>query len=611
MMSIFRVLFSLLLFSIVSDTFCSDMQIVTPKDGMSQPIDSIYMGNVFLGGLLILLIYNTGLYVISKVRVYVYYLYFLACNIGIISSINDYAHLLFESRKVLELIFAILFFGTLHSTIIFARYFLLLRENTPLFDKWLGAVQWFFVVGMVSSIFLKPQIFLLTCLFMILLSCPVGYAALLRLKQGFKPARLFLFGFSVFVIAMCVYILALLNLFQIYLLSNYIFVALLLESLLFALAISYSHRLNEMSRVDERNVFIGMISHELRTPLQSIGSSIDLLALKMPKDDRVFNRLRDATAKLERQVKDLTDYSMLESRSLKFQNSRFNASKIVTDIVDECRSAAVNKGLNIRSKIEEDVIIVSDPYRLQQVISNLIGNAIKFTNTGFIDVEMTFSSDWPSKLRLVIKDTGIGMEPKYVKNIYEPFSQFDQTNKRDYTGMGMGLSIVHQLIKRFGGTIKVDSILGVGTTFKIGIPVESAWITINDKRALTQESGFGNRMLVIDDLLGMRTEMSAMIDMLGYQCDLAESGKKGIALLKNKKYSLIFLDINMPEMNGFEVAESIRNSVGINKQTPIIWISATSPENFSEEQKRNFSGFLEKPVRADKLQIAIKNTIEK
>lgn len=581
------------------------------QKGLLESINATMLANgLFFGGLIALLLYNSLLLLTMGTRDYLYYIYYLACLIGMFAYVSGFAPILIDSPKIYEPIFGFLGFGSAHGGTLFARHFLSSEKYTPRLDKCIRVFQWITFTCMIAALFLPvgvtwPLMQILSSFSFLLIA-----TAVIRLRQGFKPARYYLAAWSVFYFGLIIFVLGSINIVPVNFYTTYMFnVTSFFEATLFALAVSYQLKLNQDVAAEAKTAFIGMISHELKTPLQAIGSSIDLLSLRMPQSDPAFSRLIEATSRLERQVKDLTDYSILESGVLKFNRAKFDASETVKKIVDEFRPLADKKDLKIITEIENNVVISSDEYRLQQIVNNLLMNSIKYTNKGCIKVNLRVSRTIPAKLIISIKDSGIGIGADHRARIFEPFTQIDQTTTRDSLGMGMGLSIVRSLVSVFNGTINVESELGKGSVFRVSIPVERVEHTVINFALLDDEVDSDRRILLVDDNEEVRLNLKEVLENLGYQCDLAESGKVAIKLAADAKYPAIMLDINMPEMNGFQVAEHIRNTPGPNQTTPIICISASSAKNFSNDQQKYFTCFMEKPVRAKKLESILNKLI--
>jgi signal transduction histidine kinase/CheY-like chemotaxis protein len=580
------------------------------QKGLVESIDREMLANgLFFGGLIAMWLYNSLLYYKLRTRDYLYYLYYLGSLIGLFAYLNGFAPLLISDPKIQEPVFALFSFASVHGTILFAREFLSLKKFTPRLDKAIWIFQWV-VFGIMLAVLFMPLTYILPTLhLMAAFSVPVVGAAIIRLQQGFLPAKYYLAGWAGFSVALVIYLLGSINILPINFFTTYLFhTACFLEALLFAFGVAYRLKLVEESAAKEKNAFLAMVSHELKTPLQNIVSSIDLLSLKIPNSERILGRLRNATSNLELQVKDLTDFSRLGSGSLTLNKDEVNISSLACETISDLKNLAEIKGLQIITNIDPNIIGIIDPYRFQQIVQNLLGNAIKYTNVGYVEVTLKID-EARKRIILTVKDSGIGFEEKASNNLFKPFTQINKRSTRDYNGMGMGLAIVKNLVNIFGGGIDVHSSQGHGSTFTVTIPVE---ISTNSKLEDDQHifcDKNKNSILLVDDSEVVRDDLSDILGSLGYECDMASGGGEAISMAGKKKYCAILLDINMPDIDGFEVAKKIRNTPTPNSDVPLIWISANAPMNSSKLERQYFTHFLVKPIHAVKLIDTLKKII--
>lgn len=354
-----------------------------------------------------------------------------------------------------------------------------------------------------------------------------------------------------------------------------------------------------------KNTILGTISHELKTPLQTIMSSIDLLVKRMTdaRDIAVVDRLVAAAERLEAQMEDVTDYARLGAGKLELRRIEFDLGELLERVVDEFQEVAQGRDLELVIRPQtKTVIVASDARRIEQIATNLITNAIKYTPSGRIQVSMEILEDGENpQLQLTVEDTGPGIRKDKLETLYEPFTQLDQSTTRKYDGAGMGLAIVDRLVDLFGGNIEVDSELGLGTRFKITLPVE---VLANETIAVEQPpAGQPNkrRVLLVDDNAEVRNSMRDILEEIGYVTEVADGGKVALQMLATLAYDVILLDISMPGMDGFEVAAAIRGTSGANRTIPIVAISAYTLDEGTPAQQAHFSGYISKPVRLDAL----------
>lgn len=365
--------------------------------------------------------------------------------------------------------------------------------------------------------------------------------------------------------------------------------------------------------INTRNTILGTISHELKTPLQTIISSVDLLVKRagVNRASEVVARMLAAAERLEAQMDDLTDYARLGAGKLELRKSVFDPGEVLELVVNEFKDQATKHGLDlVLRRKKRPVQVSSDPRRIEQIATNLITNAIKYTPSGRIQVTMELGTEEGGKFHLIVEDTGPGISQEKLPSLFEPFTQLDQSRTRKYDGAGMGLAIVQRLVELFGGSIEVQSMLGRGTRFDVILPVEiisgaDAAGPENSRMDVPQQ----RRILLVDDNADIRVSVKEVVTEIGYVCDVADSGKVALQKLATHSYDAMLLDISMPIMDGYEVARAVRTSPGRNQHIPIIALSAYSPE--AAEQKALFAAHVAKPVRMNTLHNIMEGVFEK
>lgn len=363
--------------------------------------------------------------------------------------------------------------------------------------------------------------------------------------------------------------------------------------------------------VNARNAFLGMIGHELRTPLQSITAAIDVLVEReFPgPDGLMIKRLARAADQLDAQMKDLTDFSRINAGKLTLRNQVFVPRDVINAAVDSVSDRAARKGLRLEARIMgTDAPVVSDPYRIQQVITNLLINAIKYTERGAVtiraDVSRTANVE---RLTVEIEDTGPGFSEDKAAKIFQPFTQLDSSSTRRHDGIGMGLAIVRGLLTLLGGGVKVSSTPGVGTKFTVTLALQRSIGMLGGAEDRLGESYRieEKTVLAVDDQESMRESLRAMLSALGVRFVIASSADEALGLLGRKRFDVLLLDVNMPVKDGVAVAETVRAEDGPNRRIPIIAFSAVAPELLSEQGRELFGQYLMKPIRADVLRSAL------
>lgn len=365
-----------------------------------------------------------------------------------------------------------------------------------------------------------------------------------------------------------------------------------------------------------KTVFLGMISHELRTPLQTIITSLDLMVDREHnerRDNKVIKRLANAAQQLEKQMKDLTDYARLDAGRLEIHLTVFSPKDLILAVIENYLREAERKGLVLsfeESGLGEDV--TSDPYRLQQIVGNLLANAIKYSASGVIRILLSRPPETQDRLFIAVEDKGPGISEENLKILFQPFTQLDPSSTRRYEGAGMGLAIVHGLVGLLGGTIHVDSKVGRGTRFEVTLPVGRTEYGVPTE---TNEAGGTPtpawRVLVVDDRSDIRDSFKDMLNKIGYTCDTSSEASDAIKQLSSVQYDALLLDIYMPGKDGFEVAAEIRKREGPNQTIPIIGVSAYAAATVEPERLKIFNEYLMKPVHYEVLRTTLANLIKK
>ncbi|MCX7612297.1 MAG: ATP-binding protein [Ignavibacterium sp.] len=356
-----------------------------------------------------------------------------------------------------------------------------------------------------------------------------------------------------------------------------------------------------------KSQFLATISHELKTPLNSIIGLTELIINKSDISDHDKERLlviQKSGKRLINMINSLLDFAQIESGRLKIDYSEFSINEFLNDISSEVEPLANNKNLKffINKKFTDDFLLISDKEKLHQVLMNILGNAIKFTNVG--QVELSISKINSEKILFAISDTGIGIEQTKSEIIFEEFRQADSSLSRKYDGTGLGLSISKKIIDMLGGKIWFESQLNVGTTFFIEIPINKNIIFSKSKLINENNINFKSddiMILVVDDDPDSLFTMTEILNSYGYKNTVARGGHECIKILENLHPQLILLDIMMPEMDGFQTLKEIRNNRKYD-QIKIFAVTAKAMENSIEVIKNSgFDDCIFKPINSKEL----------
>ncbi len=357
--------------------------------------------------------------------------------------------------------------------------------------------------------------------------------------------------------------------------------------------------------------FLANMSHEIRTPLQAILGFTNILA-KEPLNERqkqYVTTIQSASENLLTIINDILDVSKIESGMIRLEDIPFSINGLLHSIDSMFQPRVLKKGIELKLHPNPSVpdILIGDPTRLTQILVNLINNAIKFTDKGRIDIFTTIIDKNTSDLRLKIsvKDTGIGIDQKKLTQIFDRFEQADSKVTRIYGGSGLGLFIVKQLTEILGGKVSVESKTGKGSLFSVEIPYRIA-----DEKDMHRviESGLIHfntnfediKMLLVEDNLMNQRVIGLFLSEWGVDYDLAENGKTAIQQLENKQYDLVLMDIQMPEMDGYSTTEYIRQEMQL--KTPIIAMTAHAMAGEREKAlSYGMNEYIPKPIREEDL----------
>lgn len=369
-----------------------------------------------------------------------------------------------------------------------------------------------------------------------------------------------------------------------------------------------------------KSEFLANMSHEIRTPMNAIIGFTELME-KTPLTNQqlsYISTIRSGGDTLLGLINDILDLSKIEANKMELIYSSFNIRSTIFEVEQFFKNEITRKGLelliNYSDKIPKNIIL--DEGRLRQILFNLISNAIKFTNSGsiVIDIEFIEINTGKNDLIFVIEDSGIGIKEEYLANIFEPFEQVgDMKLKRITKGTGLGLTITKKLIEMMNGSIFVESKLGVGTKFKIIF--KNVAVDGYENNTISENSDASNilfekiNVLIVDDVESNRFLIKELCKEYGFNVYEAENGK--VAVEKAKLYvpDLILMDIRMPVMDGYEAIELLKKDSSL-RNIPVIAITASVMETESKKLKASkFSGFLRKPISRIRLTDELKEFI--
>ena len=357
-----------------------------------------------------------------------------------------------------------------------------------------------------------------------------------------------------------------------------------------------------------KTAFLSRMSHEIRTPMNAI-IGLDTIALQEEnlsedlKDN--LNKIGSSARYLLSLINDILDMSRIESGRMVIKNEEFEFHHFLEDINTIIYSQCQDKGLNydcfIHGKVDERYI--ADSNKLKQVLINILGNAVKFTNAPgnvSLSVECLTKKDKHSKFRFVVKDTGIGMDADYLPKIFDAFSQEDGSNTNKYGGSGLGMAITKNIVEMMNGTIKVDSVKGEGSTFTIEVVFRDSELGSDTKLQDVSIKPEDMRILVIDDDPIACQHAKIVLEESGYASETCMTKQEAVDFVnlyhaRREDFNLILVDLRMPEYDGIDVTRAIREIIG--KEAAIIILTAYNWSEVEEEAiDAGVDGFMRKPL---------------
>ncbi len=355
--------------------------------------------------------------------------------------------------------------------------------------------------------------------------------------------------------------------------------------------------------VKAKQQFLSNMSHEIRTPMNAIiGFTKVLLKTELNSRQKEYlNAINQSGSSLIVLINDILDLAKVDAGKMNFENIPFKLKSSLTAMIHLFELKIEEKYLKLVSIYDPAIpdVLLGDPVRLHQVILNLLSNAVKFTSKGKITIAMRLlaEDDKKASIEFVVTDTGIGISENKIKTIFENFHQASSDTSRLYGGTGLGLAIVKQLVEAQGGSIVVESKIDFGSTFRFTLSFQKTTETAESDAQLIELNTVLKhiKVLVVEDMALNQLLMKTLLDDFGFERDIAANGKIAIKKLKKKNYDIILMDLQMPEMNGFEATAYIRNKM--NSTIPIIALTAdVTTVDLAKCKAVGMNDYIAKPV---------------
>jgi signal transduction histidine kinase/CHASE3 domain sensor protein/HPt (histidine-containing phosphotransfer) domain-containing protein/ActR/RegA family two-component response regulator len=378
-----------------------------------------------------------------------------------------------------------------------------------------------------------------------------------------------------------------------------------------------------------KSTFLATMSHEIRTPMNGVFGMLELLALtRLDGEQRTtLGIVRESGRSLLRIIDDILDFSKIEAGKLDLRPEAASVAELIERVRNVYSGNASSKGLLLRAFADKRIsrALIVDPVRLQQILNNLVSNAVKFTTHGEVSirVDLVERRDGVETVRFKVEDTGIGMSPEDQDRLFTPFSQARDESALRYGGTGLGLSICRRLAEMMGGSVEIDSVVGVGTTaalmlrlpvaethaLDLGAPAAernraAAVGTRRTAPSRDEAKAEGTLLLLVDDHPINRMVLAKQVSALGYAAETAENGLEALERWNSGAFGAVITDCNMPELNGYELARHIRACEARNghRRTPIIACTANALGGEAENcYAAGMDDYLAKPIELSQL----------
>lgn len=359
--------------------------------------------------------------------------------------------------------------------------------------------------------------------------------------------------------------------------------------------------------------FLSTMSHEIRTPMNAVIGFTHLLQQLDPREDQkeYIKMLKFSAENLLVLINDILDFSKIEAGRIEFEEADFNLKELISNIRLALLQKAAEKDIQIKLFIDEDVpgAVKGDPVRLGQILTNLISNAVKFTKAGKVTITASLVSktDTITTIDFEVTDTGIGIEAEKIDHIFESFTQASSATTRKFGGTGLGLTITRRLLELMGSQIRVKSEFGRGSTFYFSLDMKNSEKIFNINKSNDQifetKSLKGVKLLIAEDNQINVILAKQYMKLWDIDCDVAENGEIALMLVQNTDYDMVLMDLQMPEMDGYQTTTAIRNLPDEKyKRLPIVALTASAMLDIKDQAFIvGMNDYISKPFNPDEL----------
>ncbi len=648
---------------VVTDTAMQVPLILWDREQFFQQQVNHLMGQgLYFGTLLVMIIYNLFIFTVVRHGAYIYYVLSALGVVLLVASLQGFGFKYLwpdlPSINNITLCLALSLYGSFACA--FTISLLQLKINSPRFYRLILAIAFAYIPAVIGVFFLPYQTIVAYAIYLsIIAGISELSAGIYMLKKGIRPARYYVMAYSSLIIASIIVLLSTLsilprNIFTESILQIASTIEVVLLSFALAdrinqerkqkldaqkLALENEHKarmeherylkLNYESRLDElstkrkiiemeaesraKTKFLTIMSHEIRTPMNGVLGMAELLS-DTPLNDQqkqYVNIINNSGNTLLNIINDILDYSKISAGKMALETTDFDLDKLTLECTSIFTFIAEQKGVELICSLQPNtpVFIKSDPHRLRQVLINLLGNAFKFTNEGMVSLSVKQVETEPKTnknlitLRFEIKDSGIGISSQNQKELFQPFTQADDSITREYGGTGLGLSISKWLVELMGGVMGVESELGKGSLFWFTINCES----VNQHQATEPPPElallYNKRLLIVDDSPDFAEVIKEQAKLWGMQPRIAYFSHQALEMIEasyasGEPFDFVTLDMNMPGMNGYDCAKSIHDQYG-NQAPKCLLLTAIRFQNeYTKLSDAGIHSAIQKPASA-------------